>query len=81
MNDKNDNELSDAIASEAYLLVMVSCLLCHRDLIARELAIAEPNDPMEKWAVEFSAAAKEFGWIESKTGAVICPICKEDRHQ
>lgn len=78
MNEKDHNDfvLVDAIVSEAYLQLMVSCLFCDRALLAEELAIAEPKDPMDKWAEEYSAAAKEAGWVVSQTGSILCPNCK-----
>ena len=68
--------LQDAIASEAYLTTMITCLQCERDLMASELKIEEPNDPMEEWAKKFTKAAKGLGWsISPTTGAILCNNC------
>ncbi len=69
--------LVDAIASEAYLTLMISCLICEIDLMASDLKIKEPNDPMEAWARQFSEAAKKEGWSISSTGSILCPNCND----
>ncbi|MBL4798973.1 MAG: hypothetical protein JKY50_16280 [Oleispira sp.] len=73
----SDFVLVDAIASEAYVSTMITCLLCDSDLMASDLGIDEPNDPMETWAQEFCAAAKKTGWAVSSTGAIVCQKCHD----
>ncbi|WP_148707065.1 hypothetical protein [Marinobacter sp. F3R11] len=75
---KSEFTLVDAIASEAYVSTMITCLLCERNLMAENLGIEEPNDPMEKWAEGFCTAAKKAGWsVSSSTGAIVCPKCHD----
>ena len=80
MNDKTDANfvLIDAIASEAYISTMVTCLHCEKDLMASDLDIEEPNDPMEKWAEKFGYTAKHKGWSVSPTGSIVCPNCNDE---
>ena len=80
MDDEISNEfqLVDAIASEAYLHLMVSYLICEHDLMAHHLAISEPNDPMDEWAELFSTATKKSGWVVSETGVILCQNCKDE---
>ena len=73
----SDFVLVDTIASEAYVSTMITCLLCESDLMASDLRIDEANDPMDKWAQEFSIAAKGAGWSISNTGAIVCPKCSD----
>ena len=73
--------LVDAIASEAYVTTMVTCLLCESGLIAADLGINEPNDPMEVWAQEFCNAARSIGWSVSKNGSIVCPECNEENER
>ena len=73
----NDFVLVDAIASEAYLTLMVTCLVCETDLMAADLKMKEANDPMELWAKEFSCAAKKQGWSISNAGSILCPNCND----
>jgi len=74
---KSDFVLIDAIASEAYLTTMVTCLVCEDDLLANDINIEQPNDPMEVWAEKFSSAAKKHGWSVSSTGSILCPNCND----
>ena len=75
---KSNFMLVDAIASEAYVSTMITCLLCESDLMAADLGVEEPNDPMERWAQRFCTAAKKAGWsVSTSTGAIVCPECND----
>jgi hypothetical protein len=52
-------------------------LLCENDLMAEDLGLEEPNDPMEVWAQKFCKSAKNAGWSVSENGSIICPECHD----
>ena len=70
--------LKEAIESEAFVMTMISCVLCECDLMASDLDIEEANDPMEVWAEKFSKAAQRKGWSVSSLGSILCPECCEN---
>lgn len=74
----SDFVLVDAIASEAFISTMITCLHCEKDLMASDLEIEKPNDPMEKWAETFCRAAKDKGWAITDTGSIVCPKCNDE---
>ena len=77
MESKPNFDLIDAIVSEAYLMTMISCVLCENDLMASDIDLEEANDPMDVWAEEFSSKARKKGWSVSPLGSIVCPNCNE----